>query len=154
MESEILVPFRLKLPDDDSLHLSGIRSVSYEVDGLLRLDDESLTLEWVARRKVETVGLTGVKAEMDESPLGREEIPLHLITGARLRGWWWAPRLDLYSRELDAFDRVPSARGSVLTLRLRPQDRRQGLAAVRAIEATVTSLPSSQERPRHIRDDR
>jgi len=141
MDSDTPLPFRLEIPDDDSLGLSGLRSVSYTVDGLLHLGNDTLTFEWVARRHVESIGFTGVKKEVDESPVGREEVSRHLIMRARLRGWWWAPRLDLYSRQLDTFDRIPGTKGSVLTLLLRRHDRALAAAVVRAIEAMPSAPP-------------
>jgi hypothetical protein len=146
MDTDIPLPFRLEIPDDDSLGLGGLRSVSYKVDGLLHVGDDTLTFEWVARRHTESIGFSGVKDEVDESPIGRAEVPLHEITQVRLRGWWWAPRLDLYSRHLDAFDRIPGAQGSVFTLRLRRHDRAQAAAAVRAIEMMLPALPPSSPR--------
>ena len=154
MDADILVPFRLELPNDDSVRLSGIRSVSYQVDGLLGVDDAALTFEWVARRKVDTVGFTGVQSETDESPVGHAEVPLEVISSVRLRGWWWAPRLEIRARELDAFDAIPTAHGSVLTLRLRNHDRHSGAAAVRAIQASVASLSLPPSRRGQIGDGR
>jgi hypothetical protein len=136
MAFDIPLPFRLEIPDDDSLELSGIRSVSYEVEGLLHLDEDALTFEWVARRQIERIGFTGIKKEEDESPVGRARVPLQAITRIRLRGWWWAPRLDLYARRLDAFEEVPTARRGVLTLKIRRPDR--GIAAAMAAEIAHT----------------
>ena len=149
MHRAIPLPFRLEIPEDDSFDLSGVRSISYEVDGLLQLGPDALTFEWVARRRTKSVGFTGVKQEMDESPIGRVEIPYHLITHVRLRGWWFAPRLDLYGSRLDTFDRVPGAHGSVLTLGLRRQDRVIAAAIVRAVDSTRATLPPPRG-PREI----
>lgn len=150
MGADIPLPFRLEIPEEDSLDLSGLRSVSYTVDGLLQLGDDTLCFEWVARRHIESVGLTGLKDEVDESPVGRLEVPCRLIAQARLRGWWFAPRLDLYAGQLHAFDRIPGARGSVLTLRLRRQDRALAAAVVRAIESMIAALPPAPRHPREI----
>jgi len=150
MRSDIPLPFRLGLPDDDSIGLSGIRSVSYELDGLLHLDEDALVFEWVARRETETVGFTGVKKEVDESPVGGREVPYDMLTRVRLRGWWWAPRLDLYARQLDAFDGIPGARGSVLTLKISRHDRALAAAVVQAIEGVRRALPPGADRWRRI----
>lgn len=147
MDLHIPLPFGLEIPDEDSLGLSGIRSVSYKVDGLLHLDDDALTFEWVARRETENIGLTGVKKEVDESPVGRARVSLQVITGVRLRGWWWAPRLDLYARRVDAFEDIPTARPGIVTLKLRRVDRGIGAAMADAIQAARAALPLQADTP-------
>lgn len=151
MSSGPPLPFRLALPDDDSIGWAGIRSVSYELDGLLHLDDDAVVLEWVARRKTEVVGFTGINKEIDESPIARADVPYELITRARLGGWWWAPRLDLYSRDLTTFDGIPSARGSTLALKIRFPDRALAAAVVRSIESARTMYLPGRDTPPALR---
>lgn len=147
MDSDIPLPFRLEIPDDDSLELGGMRSVSYKVDGLLHLGNDALTFEWVARRQIERIGFTGVKKEEDESPVGRARVPLDVITRVRLRGGWWAPRLDVYARQLEAFEDIPSARPGIVTLRIRRADRGIAAAMVHAIQTTRAAVPPETDTP-------
>ncbi len=126
------LPFRLKIPDEDTLDMRGVRSVSYQLEGLLHLEGETLTFEWAATRHTETVSLRGVKDYVDESPIGTVQVPRSAITRVVLRGRLM-PRLHLWAKRIDAFNGIPSARPGALTLRLRRQDRDLARAMADAI---------------------
>jgi hypothetical protein len=127
------LPFRLKVPGEDTLDSRGARSISYRLYGLLHVAEDMLAFEWGATRRIQRVSLTGVKDEVDESPVGTFEVPLRWITRARVRGGWWAPRLQLWARQIDAFDGIPGALPGTLTLRIRRQDRGLAHAIAEAI---------------------
>lgn len=127
------LPFRLNVPGQDTLDWRGARSISYRLDGLLHLVGEMLTFEWAATRRTQRVSLTGVKDVVDESPVGTIEIPRGWITRAHIRGGWWAPRLQLWARRIDAFDGIPGARPGTLTLRIHRHDRAYAHALAEAI---------------------
>ncbi len=135
------LPFRLKVPGEDTLDSRGARSISYRMDGLLHAMGEMLTFEWAATRHTQRVSLAGVKDEVDMSPVGTIEIPWHWIARARVRGGWWAPRLQLWARQIDAFDGVPGARPGTLTLRIHRQDR----AHAHAIAEAITSAGAARD---------
>jgi hypothetical protein len=94
-----------------------------------------LVFEWTAPRHTRRDPWASfpVKDEPDKSPVGTVEIPQREILRARVRGGWWAPRLQLWAREPDAFDRIPGARPGTLTLRIRRQDRAHAHAIAEAI---------------------
>ena len=127
------LPFRLKVPGEDTLDLRGARSVSYRLDGLLHVAADLLTFEWAATRRTQRVSITGVKDEVDDSPVGTVEVPRSSIVRAQLRGGWWAPRLQLWARRIDAFDGIPGARPGMLTLRIHRRDRAHAHALAEAI---------------------
>jgi hypothetical protein len=102
------LPFRLKIPGEDTLDWRGVRSISYRLDGLLHVVGDVITFEWAATRHTQRVSLTGVKDEVDESPVGAVQVPLRCITRAQVRGGWWTPRLQLWARRIDAFHGVPA----------------------------------------------
>ena len=136
------LPFRLNLPDRDSVNLTGIKSVSYRVKGLLHLDEDSLTLEWAAIRKTEGITLTGVLDEVDYSPIASVVLKASWIAEARVVGGWWVPRLRLRARHLAAFERVPGARGDALELRIHRRDRALAGVVVAAIASGGDESPS------------
>ncbi len=125
--------FRLKVPGEDTLDSRGARSISYRLDGLLHLVGDMLTFEWAATRRTQLVSLGGVKDQVDESPIGAVQVPQRWITRAQVRGGWWAPRLQLRARRIDAFDGIPGARPGTLTLRIRRRDRAHANAIARVI---------------------
>ncbi len=127
------LPFRLKIPGEDTLDWRGVRSISYRLDGLLHVVGDVITFEWAATRHTQRVSLTGVKDEVNESPVGAVQVPLRCITRAQVRGGWWTPRLQLWARRIDAFHGIPGARAGMLTLRIRRHDRNQAKAIAEAI---------------------
>jgi hypothetical protein len=129
------LPFRLRLPGEDSIDAEGARSISYRLEGLLHLEGDAVTLEWTATRRTQLVGFGEVKDEVDESPVGTIEIPVDWLTQVRRRGGWWAPRLQLRARRLHAFEGLPGAQPTLLTLRIRRRDRTHADATAAAIVA-------------------
>lgn len=135
------LPFRISLPDKDVLDFSGFRSISYKIEGLLRLTDDTLLFEWSAIQTTERVALTGIDSVVDESPVGTHEIPLGWIARVRLRGGWLSPRLVLRGQRLDAFDGVPGGKLGVLSLRIGRQFRQQAKEMAAAIERAREEAP-------------
>ena len=138
------LPFRLKVAGRDAVDAEGVWSISYRLDGLLHLADETITLEWAATRHTQQVSFSGVRDEVDHSPVGRVDIPLDWITRVQLRRGWWGRRLQLWAGRLDAFDGVPGARAGTVTLRIHRRDRdhaRAIAAAISAHRAQPTALP-------------
>lgn len=143
------LPFRLHPTGSDTIGFEGIESVSYRLNGLLRLADRSVTLEWTGTRTTEQVSLDKVGTDVDKLPLQWFELPFGRIAGAWVIGGWWGPRLELRARGFDDLDGMPSKRG--VTLRLRIQRRDRGLARAIALEiearAAATVL-AFENRPR------
>jgi hypothetical protein len=138
------LPFRLSIPGKDTIDSQGIRSISYQSEGLLHLIDGTLTLEWAATRSTERVGFTGIRTEVDHSPIGTCDVPVSWIGEARLRLGWRGWRLTLRARRLDAFEGVPGRQPGSLTLRIRRRDRKHAAAFVAEINAAAVALPLTE----------
>jgi len=149
------LPFRLGVPGDDVIDSAGIRSVSYKVEGLLHLVDDTLRFEWTATETTEEVSGSRIGTLVDHSPIGRLDVPASWIAEVRLRWARWLPRLVFRARRLDAFEGMPSAKRSGLTLKVRRRFRKQAEAMVAAIErANVTTpLPPPDTLPELERGD-
>ena len=63
------LPFRIKIPGEESMDLTTVREVSTKVEGLLHLEGDRLLLEWAVTRISEEVGLSLEKADLKD--LGR-----------------------------------------------------------------------------------
>ena len=129
------LPFRLKRPGWDTMGFSGIESVSHRADGLLRLSDHGITLEWAEVQTVEQLSFDRVGTDVNQLPAEWLELPLDRLTGAWLVGGWWLPRLELRARSMEDFKDVPGVRGVTLTLRIQRRDR----PLAQAITAALTS---------------
>ena len=152
------LPFRLKVPGEDTLDRRGWTSTSYRLRGLLHLVGEKLTFEWAATRHIKRDSWTSfpAKEEVDKSPVGTAEILRSWILRARVRGGWWAPRLQLWAHQIDDFDGIPGARPGTLTLRIHRQDRAHAHAIAEAItpagaaEALPADSGSLESRDRDV----
>jgi len=122
------LPFRIRVPGYDSIDSQGIVSISITLEGLQSVADDVASFEWAATRTVESVSLRGIRDEVDQSPIGSCAIPLSLLMEARLRGGWWAPKLEIRAGQLDAFEGLPTAEKGVVKLRLRRRDREKARA--------------------------
>lgn len=136
------VPFRLPLPGRDTLGFEGARSVWYRIYGLLHFDGETLTFAWSAIRHLEQVSLAGVSIRDDALPPELVELPAAVISEARLTGGWWAPRLRLRARQLDAFDALPAAAPGAIVLRIARRDRALATAMVEALDSSRLTHPT------------
>lgn len=130
------LPFRLKLPGRDTVGFDGAWSISYRLEGFLHLDGDTIKLEWVATRWTQGLSFTSVKDEVDQSPIGSTEVPLSSIRRARLRGGWWAPRLQLWARHIDAFEGIPGAQPTTVSFRIDRRDRALAAAIAAALDAS------------------
>ena len=133
------VPFRLGLAGEETLDSRGIRSVAYKVDGMLHLDHDNLTLEWAVDRHTESIGLGGVKTDVEKFDYEDLVVPLSWLMEARLTRF--PRRLRLRAKHLDAFEGVPGEKPGRIALKIRRSDRHRAAAMVRAINlARVQAL--------------
>lgn len=128
------LPFRIPVPGRDRIGLDGIREVVWKVEGLLHLDGMTLVLEWTGSRTTTVVSLGTVREDTKELPVSSLDVPVDWLSEVRLLRWWWAPRLHLRARVLDAFEGVPEARPGAVTLRLRWRDLAQARQMIGDIE--------------------
>ena len=144
------LPFRIKIPGEESMDLTTVREVSTKVEGLLHLEGDRLLLEWAVTRSSEEVGLSGVKTETEEFEPEEAELPLEWLAGVTLAGGILFPRLVVRGRGLRVFDGIPGAKGARLELFYARSDRMAAVAMVPAIEAARESprLEDSGETPR------
>ncbi len=147
------LPFRLKVPGRDTLGLTGARSISYRLEGLLHLDGDTITLEWSATRRTQALTLTGVKDEVDQSPVGTADIPVSWISRMRVTGGWWYPRLQLWARRLEAFDGIPTAQGARLALHIDRGNRQLAVAFAAALDAARRRALAAANRPPQLEND-
>ncbi|MFC1640090.1 hypothetical protein ACFL3B_04940, partial [Gemmatimonadota bacterium] len=145
------LPFRVSVPGYDSIDSQGVVSISIKLEGLLHVRDDVVSLEWSATRKVESVSLSGIRDEVDHSPVGACDIPVGLILEARVRGGWWAPRLELRATRLEAFEEIPSAQNGTAKLRIQRRDRDNARAICTAIEGVQLLSHGEQLDPPQLR---
>ena len=111
-----------------------ITSTRETVHGLLRLDGDSLHVQWRVARSTDHVG-SEIRTDREVEAVREAVIPLNAIAGAAVRWRWrWppGPYLVLTSADLRAFEEVAGAAGlsldhpAELALRIRGADRALG----------------------------
>jgi hypothetical protein len=140
------VPFQVSLPGHDTLDFDGAQSETYRVHGLLHLDGDTVIFEWSTASRVERVSFTGVEVEDEVTEPELLEVPATWIADARVTGGWWAPRLRLRGRRLDAFTGVPGAGPGTLVLRIARRDRALAGAMAAALLAPLRAVTEGETR--------
>jgi hypothetical protein len=107
------LPFHLR-NSRDVIGAAEITSTIERIDGLLRLDDEQLVVQWRLARAIDRVGLE-IRTDHEVEPVREVAIPLHALAHAavRWRGWRWftSPQLVLTAADLRAFEEFALAAG-------------------------------------------
>jgi hypothetical protein len=128
------LPFYLGMAGKDTIDLRGIKSVGYTVEGLLHLERGAINIEWAVDRTTETVGLGGIRTDVEKFDYEELVVPLSLLAEVRLTGGIMrARRLRLRARRLDAFGGVPAAKPGRLIIKIRRRHWRIAKAMVAAI---------------------
>ena len=102
-----LVAFRLSVPGQDILDFRGARSITYRLEGLLHLVGETITLEWAAMRRTRQFSLTGVKDEVDHSPIGNRGRSSGLDHSGATARWLVGPQAPTLGPPTRRFRRHP-----------------------------------------------
>lgn len=131
------LPFRIKLPGEDTVDFTEVRDVSRRADGLLHLLDGLLLLEWAVTESVDEVGLGNVSSTTETFAAEELDLPLQWLAGVELVGGILRPTLLLRARGLAIFAEIPGAKGADLALHYRRADRFLAVAMHRAIEAAL-----------------
>jgi hypothetical protein len=122
-----------------------ITSTRETVHGLLRLDGDTLHVQWRVARSTERVGWQ-IRTDKEVEPVREVVIPLSAIAGATVRWRWrWppGPYLVLTAADLRAFEEVAGTAGlsldhpAELALRLRREDRELGAEFVGELELAL-----------------
>lgn len=125
------LPFLLRRKTD-VVGMMEITSTTEVSHGLLRIEEDTLVVQWSTARETQLVGLV-MKTDRELDPVREVRIPLSGLAGADL-GWQWrrwppGPGLVLRAADLRAFEGLAGDAGLVLehpaelTLGIRRRDR-------------------------------
>lgn len=141
------LPFRLKVPGEDTFEGVNVISRSFKFHGMLRFDGEILRLEWAGSASVDEVSALDVSSRTLSLPSEQMELSAAYLRRAEFRGGWWRPRLELEAWEVDLLRIVPGEAGGVVRLWLARGDRELGRAAARAITTALRAQRVSDRTP-------
>ena len=131
MPHSATLPFLLKRAAE-VLSGGGMTTTRETVHGLLRLENDQLTIQWRVGRKTEHLGAE-IRTDQEVEPVREIVVLLRGVAGAVVRRRWWdwllGPRLILTATDLSAFEGLAGKDGlsldhpAELVLRLRRSDR-------------------------------
>ncbi len=135
MSRPIALPFTIRR-GSDTHNRDGFTSVVETVHGLLRVDGETLHVQWRLHRATDQYGRQ-TRSDVEVEPVREVAIPLGELTDAAVRRPWWAwrggSRLTLTAWSLEAFavlagpDGLSLPHPAQLELRIRGDDRAAAL---------------------------
>jgi len=131
------LPFRIKLPTQDTVDLTTVREVVTTVEGMLHLEGDQLVLEWAMTRTTQEVSVLGVKDESEAFDPEEAVLPLEWLVSVALEGGILSPRLELRGRGMRVFEGIPGAKGATLALHYSRGDRMVAVAMHRTITAAL-----------------
>jgi hypothetical protein len=159
MPRSATLPFVIKR-GSDVFSGGGMTTTRETVHGLLRLEDDRLTIQWRVGRKTEHLGSTEMRTDEEVEPVRELVVPLEGVAGAMVRRRWWdwllGPRLVLRAADLSAFEGMAGRAGlsldhpAELVLRLRRSDRlaAEEFSAELALALAERQLPGPAATPR------
>ena len=135
-----------------------ITSTSETIHGLLRLDGDTVHIQWRVARSTDRVGRQ-IRTDHEVEPVREVSIPLSSIAGASIRWrWTWPPGqyLVLTAADLRAFEEVVGAAGlslkhpAELALPLRGADRSLGSEFAGELELALAerALAAAEQKPK------
>lgn len=102
------LPIRLKVTGRDEFDGPNAVSTSFRFHGWLRVEGESLRIEWTGVAHVQAVGPLELRDSELRLPTETVIVPATRLLRAELAGGWWRPRLELQGRDAEALALVPS----------------------------------------------
>lgn len=145
MASITPLPFRIRLPGEDSVHFTEVRDVTRRADGMLHLLSDALLLEWAVTESIDEVGLGTVKSATETYATEELEVPLEWLASAELIGGILRPRVLLRGRGLGVFEEVPGSKADRLELHYKRADRLVAVDMATAIATALAALPTTDE---------
>lgn len=124
------LPFQLTT-DHEVIGSGSITSTEERRHGVLRLEHDTLVVQWRVERAVQRIG-PEIRTDVERAGMRDVPVPVRMLGDARVRTrgrWWWRKvELVLTARDLVAFDRLAGDDGftfdhpAELVLPVRPSD--------------------------------
>ncbi len=139
------LPFQISRADD-VIAGGTVTTTTETVDGLLRLGESHLTVQWRLARTVNTVGMV-IREDTELEAVREVNVPIAGLASATIRSAWWpwskASRLILTASDLRSFESISGPEGlrlehpAQLILDIRPADRAAALEFAADVENAV-----------------
>ncbi len=139
------LPFQISRADD-VIAGGSVTTTTETVDGLLRLGDSHLTVQWRLARTVNTVGAV-IREDTVLEAVREVHVPISGLASAAIKSAWWpwskASRLILTAADLRSFESISGPEGlrlehpAQLILHIRPADRAAALEFAADVENAV-----------------
>ncbi len=148
MLNATVLPFRIQR--GDSVIKGGTVTTTNEtIDGLLRLEEHRLVVQWRLERTTDLVG-PEIRSDRKLEPVREAIVPLAGLAACTVRGSWWpwsrSIKVVLTAADMQAFEAVAGPRGlqlshpAELVIAVRAQDRQAAREFASDVELAVATL--------------
>jgi hypothetical protein len=108
------LPFTLRR-SSDAMTSSEFTTTTETAHGLLRLEGDSLVIQWRLVRKTDRIGAANIQTDEELEAVREVVVPLSGVAGALVRRgwvqWFTGPRIVLRASDLQAFEEVTGEDG-------------------------------------------
>ncbi|MDX1395420.1 MAG: hypothetical protein R3195_13610 [Gemmatimonadota bacterium] len=134
------VPFWISRSEMPELNAVGTVTEEERVDGILRLEGESLVLDIEVTQSTTT--LDGMGQHVEKEHLGARElrIPFDELVELSVRRGWWFPCLEIRTSRLETLRGLTGAKQGVVRLRVSWPNRRAARTLVAELEIARADL--------------
>ena len=150
------LPFTLKR-SSDAMSSSEYTTTTETAHGLLRLEGDSLVIQWRLARKTDRIGAGNIETDEELEAVREVVVPLSGVAGALVRRgwlqWFTGPRIVLRASDLQAFEAVTGEDGlrlghpAEMVLKLRRSDVLVAEEFSAELELAVAQRPSALQSP-------
>lgn len=137
----MVVPFRLKVPDETKVRGPEVTTVRHDLRGLARMEAGELVIEWTGKRSVGEPGAASIKTNAETVAPAMVRLPVAGIDRVSVRGTlWFHNRIEILLRNLKDAPLVPGSPPGRVVLWIARRDREAAEELAAAIESDLADL--------------
>ena len=150
MSRAFAVPVWISISETPELSNWGTVTEEERVDGILRLDGESLVLEVEISQSTTTLDGRGQRTEREDLGLHEFRVPFDELVGLSVHRRWFLPYLKIPASRLDTLRGLPGAKQGVAKLRV--SHGNWGLARTLVAELEIARADLALERAQRLEE--
>ncbi|HWO89562.1 MAG TPA: hypothetical protein VNL98_10480 [Gemmatimonadales bacterium] len=137
----MVVPFRLKVPDETKVRGPEVTTVRHDLRGLARMEAGELVLEWTGKRSVGELGPASIRTKDETVAPTLVRLPVAGIGRVSVRSTlWFRNRIEILLRNLKDAPVIPGSPPGRVVLWIARSDREAAEELAAAIESDLADL--------------
>ena len=148
------VPFWISRSETPELNAGGTVTEEERVDGILRLEEGWIVLDFEITRSTTTLDAVGQRVEKEHLGARELRIPFDELVELSLRRGWWFPCLEIRTNRLETLRGLTGAKQGVARLRVSFSNRRAARTVVAELEIARADLALARAERLEVEDRR